>query len=230
MGGVSDEWSQGPTTSSARPPRFLAGFAALALTLLSTSPAPAQQDPRPFQVRASLKAEGEYTDNFFLSEKNKREEFREILTPGASFQLSTGRSQAVISYAPSLVHSSLNDEEVRVFHLFDANGSLALTERLTLRAGDHFLRSDDQTLTDPRGIRRDRTILLQNTLNTDLTYNRDTWSLTPRYAMTLNRTESENGGATSQGGNLPATGSDERSIVHTLGADGALNILDRNTL
>lgn len=219
MGGLSDVWA----------PRFLAGFAALALTLLSTSPTPAQQDSRPFQFRAFLRAEGEYTDNFSLSEKNKRDEFREILTPGASFQLSTGRSQAEISYAPSLVHSSLNDEEVQVFHLFDAKGSLALAERLTLRAADHFLRNDEPNLTDPRGIRRDRTILIQNTLNSDLTYKRDTWSLTPHYAVTLNRTES-GVQATATSGNAATAGSEERSIVHAIGSDGTLDILGRNTL
>ena len=92
------------------------------------------------------------------------------LPPGISLRLSTGRGQAEISYSPSLVHSSLNEGEIEVFHLFDGNGSLPLTERLTLRASDRFLRTDVPTLTDPRGVRRDRVTLIQNTLTSDLTY------------------------------------------------------------
>lgn len=209
---------------------LFADLAAFTLTILSVAPIHAQEDPRRVQIRGFLRAEGEYNDNFFLTEKNKRDDFREILTPGLSLRLSTGRSQAEISYAPSLIHSSVNDQDVQVFHLLDANGSLALAERFTLKAGDHFLRSDEPAITDPRGIRRDRTILIQNTLSSDLTYKQDTWSLTPRYALTLNRTERENKTGGVSGGNPTAGRNQERSLVHALGADGTLDILDRNTL
>jgi hypothetical protein len=185
----------------------------LALPVLPAAPTAAQE--RPFQLSGFLQLQGEYTDNFFLTERNKRDEFREILTPGLSLRLSTGPSQARLSYAPSLVHSSLSEGELQVFHLFDGSGSLALTERLTLRASDRFLRTDEPAVTDPRGVRRDREVLTTNTLTSDLTFQQATWSLVPRYALTLIRSDKEDR---------------ERSTVHALGIDGTLEILGRNTL
>jgi len=162
----------------------------------------------------------EYNDNFFLTERNKRDDYREILTPGLSLRLTTGQSQAELSYAPSVIHSSVNEGELQVFHLFDGTGSLALTDRLTLRAADRFLRTDEPAITDPRGVRRERTVLVTNTLTSDLTYQRETWSLIPRYGLTLNRTEGEDRVAATR----------ERSEVHRLGLDGLLELQGRNTL
>ena len=176
---------------------------------------PDPADTRPVQFRSFLRLEGEYNDNFFLSETNKREVFREFLTPGVSLRLARGRDSANLSYLPSLVHSSLNEGDLEVFHLFDGSGSLALTERLTLNATDRFLRSDALALTDPRGIRRDRVILTENTAAANLAYQQDVWSLVPRYGLTFNRNEG---------------GDRERSIVHTAGVDGTRTILERNTV
>ncbi len=106
----------------------------------------------------------------------------------------------------------MNEGELQVFHLFDGTGSLALTGRLTLRAADRFLRTDEPAITDPRGVQRERTVLVTNTLTSDLTYQRETWSLTPRYGLTLNRTEGEDRVAATR----------ERSEVHRLGLDGLL--------
>ena len=190
-------------------------------------PAAGQADPRPLQLRGFLRVEGEYTDNFFLSEKNKQEEFREIVTPGLGLRLESGRSFADVSYAPSLIHSSINEGEIEVFHLLDGSGSLALTERTTLNATERFLRTDVPALTDPQGIRRDRTILIQNTFTSGLTYRQDTWTLTPRYSVTLNRNE---GGQQNQVGNQGQPVTNEKSLIQTFSADGALDIVGRNTL
>jgi len=208
--------------------RLSAGLLAVSLTILSAVPAPAQDDSRPVQFRSFLRLEGEYNDNFFLTEKNKQTDYRELLTPGLSLRFSTGRSHAELSYAPSLVHSSVDQDEakIRVFQLFDTNGSLALAERLTLNASDHFVRTDDPAITDPRNVQTGRSILIQNTFTSDLTYKRDTWSLTPRYAVTFNDTEVEDQPPSTQGGNQTT----DRGTVNTLGIDGTLDILGRNTL
>jgi len=181
-------------------------------------------------LRGFLRLEGEYNDNFFLSKTNPRSEFRETVTPGIGLRFSRGRSQADIFYAPSLVHSSVNEGEVQVFHFLDANGSLAATERLTLRAADRFLRSDVPALTDPRGTRRDRNVFTENALTSDLTYQQDTWSVTPRYFLTVNRTEAASQAGSTQSQTQGAPANEERSIVQTLGGDGSLEILERNTL
>lgn len=247
MGAALDRRSEGRAGRPWEAPRFLAGLAALAVTILSATaataqqslpypfgpasqiptPAAAQADPRPFQLRSFLRLEGEYNDNFFLSETNKQEEFREILTPGLGFRLSSGASFADLLYAPSLVHSSLNEGEVELFHFLDANATLALSERTTLNGTERFRRTDLPAITDPRGIRRDRAVLVQNTLSSNLTYRQDPWSLVPRYSLTINQNE---GGARTQSGNQTATTNQERSVVHALATDATLDILGRNTL
>jgi len=225
--------------------RLPPALAALALAVLAAAPAAAQQTPplgpppgrptapltpaplvpevlrpdpadtRPVQFRSFLRLEGEYNDNFFLSETNAREVFREFLTPGVSLRLARGSNYANIFYLPSLVHSSLHEGDPEVFHLFDGSGSLGLTERLTLNATDRFVRSDVLALTDPRGIRRDRVLLTENTVAANLAFQQDVWSLVPRYGLTFNRNES---------------GDRERSIVHTAGVDATRTILERNTV
>lgn len=227
MEGVPTQGGNGGIVSPRKARRLPAGLLAAVLTLFSAVPTLAQDDSRPFQFRSFLGLAGEYNDNFFLTEKNKQSEYREILTPGFSLRFSTGRSYAELSYAPSLVHSSLDEGKVgTVFQLFDTNGSLALAERLTLRASDHFVRTDDPAVTDPRSTQRGRSILIGNTFTSDLTYKQETWSLTPRYALTFNQTEGENQGAATQVGNQ----TNDRGTVHTLGIDGTLDILGRNTL
>lgn len=199
-------------------------LSALGLTLFFAPLGTAQEVSR--QFRPYVRVEGEYNDNFFLTQRDTRDELREIVTPGFSLRMLRGQSWAEIAYAPSLVHSSLNEGEVEVFHLLNGTGSLALSDRVTLRATENFLRTDVPALADPRGIRRDRITLIQNTLTADLAYTRDTWSLIPRYSLTLNRTEAADASA----GDDPGRGTDEESIIHTLGADGTLDILRRNTL
>lgn len=176
---------------------------------------PDPADTRPVQFRSFLGLDGVYNDNFFVSGTNRREVFREFLTPGVSLRLSRGSNYANLAYLPSVVNSSLDQGNLDVFHLFDGSGSLGLTERLTLNATDRFVRSDALALTDPRGIRRDRVTLDENTVAANLAYQQDVWSLVPRYGLTFNQNEG---------------GDRERSTVQTAGVDATRTIWERNTV
>ncbi len=190
------------------------------LVAAQLAPLPPQSEvpSRPFQFRSFVTVEGVYDDNFDLSERNKRSNFREILTPGLSVRGSSGLSFLEASYAPSVVHDSVEEGDVRVFHLFDTKGSLALSPRLDLNAHNHFVRTDEPAVVDIRRVRRGRVSVLQNTFSSNLTYRQETWTLVPRYDVTLSRE--------SQAEGIPG----ERSLVQTFGADGKLDILARNTL
>ena len=207
--------------SAQPPPSFAptpAGPTTLPLPATGVVPEILRPDPadtRPVQFRSFLGLEGHYNDNFFVSETNPREVYREFLTPGVSLRLSRGSNYANLAYLPSVVNSSLDEGNLEVFHLFDGSGSLGLTERLTFNATDRFLRSDVLALTDPRGIRRDRVILTENTVAANLAYQQDVWSLVPRYGFTYN---------------LNDGGDRERSTVQTAGVDATRTILERNTV
>lgn len=191
--------------------------------MLAAIPVPAQDDRRPLQLRGSVRVEGEYNDNFFQSETNQLADYRERLTASLSLRVLQGRSHAEISYEPSFVHSSVNEGAVDLFHLFTGGGRLALSERLTLVVSDRFARTDEPAITDPQGLQRDRSIVTTNSLTSALTYQRDTWSLTPRYSLVLSQTESE---ATAAGGSNRPT----QSTIHTVGIDGSRDLGPRDQL
>jgi hypothetical protein len=179
------------------------------------------EDPRPFRLSGRLRLGMEYNDNVFRLERNPRDELRESLTPAVMLRLVARDLRMSLTYEQSLVHSSVTDEDVLLFHALDATASYALTERLTLSLADRFVENDDPALSDPRGARRGRTTVTQNTVTTDLAYRREPWTLTPRYSLTTTRTKAEN---QLEG---PA---EERATVHTLGADAALSVFRRTTV
>jgi hypothetical protein len=196
------------------------------------TPPPVADDPRTFRLSGAVQIETEYNDNFNRTERDPQAEFRERLNAPVQFRFAHGGSRAEFVYTPSLVHSSLT-EEIQLFHLLAANASIPLTERFTLLATENFRRTDEPAVTDPRGTQRGRTTLLENTVGSSLRYERDTWSLTPRYTYTLIRTQATGAttaGATAAGTTTEDGTTDDASDIHTLGADGTLSILERNRL
>lgn len=181
---------------------------------------PATDDPRRLRVRGSLRLQGEYTDNVFLSERDRRDEFRESLTPTLALRYFTRDLSMSATYAPSLVHSSVSDDDALVFHDFAGDVRWALTERLALTVDDRFVRTDDPAVSDPRNAFRGRATVTQNALGSALSYRQEPWTATARYGLTLNRTEREG----------QSDAPDERSTVHVLGGDVTLDVLQRTTV
>jgi len=192
--------------------------------VLGRAPAAAQSDPRAIAVVGGARLGVIYDDNFFLSEKDKRDDFREVVTPTLAIRLAPGRVRGELTYAPSLIHSSTTDEALQVFHLLNASGIVPLGERLSLTGSEHFVRTDEPALADPQSLLARRRLVLQNVLSAGLPYKTETWSLAPRYTLTYNRTESD--GATSVAG----PGLDEESTIHVLGLDGTSELGPRNRL
>src|SRR5439155_8321062 len=108
-----------------------------------------------------------------------------------------------------------------------ARGTLGLTERLRLSATEHFQRTDEPVVADPLSLRRDRRVMTNETLGASLDYFRDTWSLTPYYGLTILDFETR---TTSRSSASLSPTADERSEIHALGVNGALNISERNVL
>jgi hypothetical protein len=173
-----------------------------------------------------VRVEGEYNDNFFRTPDHPKADYRETLTPGISVRLLSGRDEANLAYSPSLVHSTVAQEDILLFHLFDANGTLGLTDRLTLKATEHFRRTDEPAFVDPLSLRRDRRIVTTEVFDTSLGYEHVTWSLAPRYNLTLLEYDT----ATTATAPTTAAAAQERNEIHVLGLDGTVHVLERNVV
>src|SRR5439155_10100892 len=134
-----------------------------ALAPLDPTPSAPDEDTRPIRLRGFVRVEGEYNDNFLRRDRDTLSGYQETLTPGISLRLLRGTDEATIDYSPSLVHSPVADDEVRLFHLLDARGTLGLTERLRLSATEHFQRTDEPVVADPLSLRRDRRVMTNET-------------------------------------------------------------------
>src|SRR5260370_23977591 len=162
------------------PPAFPQGPFPQALPSAAARPA-----LRPLTLRTFVRVGAEYNDNFFRTQQHRKADYREMLTPGAALRLLSGRDEATLAYSPTVIHSSLADEDIRVSHLLDGSGTLGLTERLTLKATERFQQTDEPMFRHPLSLRHDRQIVTTESLAGSLAYVRDTWSLTPRYGLSI---------------------------------------------
>lgn len=179
--------------------------------LLANSPSTGWAQPflLPIEWTASIAIQEEYNDNFFLTESGRKPDFSTSLIPGLSLRLSSGQSEATLSYRLSAVQSTALSDELRLLHQLKGSGDLALGERLSLRPREEFIRSDEPATTDPLGIQRERPILERNSAGLELAYTGDQGSGSLLYGNTFS---SETGGA------------GERSNIHTLGAKGRMDL------
>src|SRR5258708_17640310 len=80
------------------------------------SPAP-PPDLRPLTLRTFVRVGAEYNDNFFRTQQHRKADYREMLTPGAALRLLSRRHEATLAYSPTVIHSSLAVEDIRLSHL-----------------------------------------------------------------------------------------------------------------
>jgi hypothetical protein len=118
-----------------------------------------------FELHPFVTLSEEYTDNFRLTADDKEENFRTSLAPGLTLVVRGARTTAVLSGSVAVSHDTITDE-VRAVLTGVLGGELAyeVTPRLRLRLSDFFTRSDEPTLSDRLGLRRERSTFLTNTL------------------------------------------------------------------
>ena len=138
----------------------------------------------PIEFTPTVTLQEEYNDNFFLTDKNRKSDWRTTLSPGVSLRLTTGRSQADLSYLLSLAHSTAIGDELQIFHSLGGAGTLSLTERLSLHLSERFSRTDEPAVTDALGIFRDRRTVTTNSASAGLTHAGDRHWLGLTYADT----------------------------------------------
>ena len=156
----------------------------------------------------------EYSDNFFLRDLNREEEYRTSLILGTVYRMERGRG--FMSLANSLSGSyDARAEESRVAYANLALNAGYELPRLSLSLSESFIRSDDVQDASSPAVRRERRLFTQNSISPQVRY-----ALTPitaligAYTNTLvwNEDEAENG-APSGANQLSAEGD---SVSHAV--------------
>jgi opacity protein-like surface antigen len=120
----------------------------------------------------------EYSDNFFLQDRNAEEEYRTSLNLGTVYRLESGRSFV------SLANLLRGSYDVRAGEGNFAFANLALNTgyelpRWSFSLSESFIRSDEPQDAAPTGIRHERRTFSQNIVSPQVRY-----SLTPTTALT----------------------------------------------
>jgi hypothetical protein len=119
----------------------------------------------------------EYSDNFFLADRDREEEYRTSLNLGTVYRIERGRG--FVSLANSLrgAYNALAGQGQFAFANLALNAGYELS-RLSLSLSESFLRSDEVEDASPAGVRGERRAFSQNTVSPQLRY-----ALTPTTAL-----------------------------------------------
>jgi Putative beta-barrel porin 2 len=154
----------------------------------------------------SISLDEEYSDNFFLTERDPEEEYRTRLSIGTVYRLDSGRSFVSLANSLSGTYDARADQVNLGFANLALNTGYQLP-RLSLSLSESFLRSDEAQEATPAGVRRDRQPFSQNIVS-------------PQFRYTLTRSTAINGAYTNtlvwneaQGGNNTDTSSGNQGGV-----------------
>lgn len=174
------------------------------------------------EFHPTLRAAGEYSDNFFQSSSGAQENFRSTLGPGFNLLLNGARTLGTLATTVDLVHDTVEDsgDEVKVFPSVFAALRYSLTPRLALTVTDAFVRSDQSSTVDQTGIRRGRQTSNTNTFGLTADWLIDRFATQAYYRNVLFFNEDDN-----QGG-AEGTGTSTRndSISHIVGVNAGTQV------
>jgi len=172
------------------------------------------------EFHPTLRAAGEYSDNFFQTTNRSEENFRSILGPGFTLLLNGARTFGTLSTVVDLVHDTVdNDDQIKVFPSMFAAVRYSLTPRLGLTVSDAFVRSDSASSVDQSGIRRGRQTSDTNTFGVTADWLIDRYVTQAYYRNVLFFNENDN-----QGNNATATSSRNDSITHIVGLNASTRV------
>src|SRR5882724_4084177 len=106
-----------------------------------------------YQLNPSISVSEEYTDNFDLTERNKRSNFRSTVAPGLGLTINSAFVKGLIAYkfAPSYDTAT---QEISLFHSAAGQVVWEATPLWKLTLADTFTRSDDPHEADRLGLRQ----------------------------------------------------------------------------
>jgi hypothetical protein len=176
------------------------------------------------EFHPTVRAAGEYSDNFFQSSSHARDNFRSTLGPGFLMLLNGARTFGSVSTTVDLVHDTVDDsgDTVKVFPSINAALRYLFTPRLSLTVTETFIRNDSPSAVDQFGLRRGRQIYDTNTIGATVDWLLDQVATQAYYRNVLffNEGESSNNTNTTAG----ASANQNDQITHILGVNAATRI------
>jgi hypothetical protein len=116
-----------------------------------------------FQIDPTISVREEYSDNFFLTERNRKSNFRSTVAPGVDVTINSAFVKGLVTYefAPSY---DTEPDDFSFFHSLLGQVVWEVTPRWKLTLADTFTRSDEPAEADQLGLRQQRSAFTSNTL------------------------------------------------------------------
>lgn len=148
------------------------------------------------QLFMSASLAEEYSDNFFQTERDRREGYRTSGVFGTVYHLEDGRRFVSLANSISANYEARSEQSHVAFANLSLNAGYQLP-RVSLALSDSFIRSDTLDDATPSGLRRERRTFWRNSVSPQMRY-----ALTPltaadlAYTNTLVRNEDQDAGNT----------------------------------
>ncbi len=160
---------------------------------------------RPGRLLMSVSLTEEYSDNFFLGERNREDEYRTAVSIGTVYRLESGQSFLSLANTISADYAARSELSNLGFANLSLNTGYRLP-RLSLSLSESFIRSDNVEEVSPAVIRATRRTVLSNSVSPQLRYDlAQTTALNLAYTNTIVRnehTEQPASDALAQGGGV----------------------------
>jgi hypothetical protein len=166
-----------------------------------------------------------YTDNFDLTSKHQRENFRTSILPGVTAELAATFLKGRLAYTLGVSHdsSAKEDDDINFFHQLAAAANWQASPRLSFSLSESFVRSDEPTLADRLNLRRVRRPFTSNVLSLQSDYQLEPIRLSASYTLGLfSDSETNILGLSS--------GSSTNTVSHTFGLTGSTTLYTANTV
>jgi opacity protein-like surface antigen len=124
---------------------------------------------RPGRLLMSVSLTEEYSDNFFLSERNREDEYRTAVSIGTVYRLESGRSFLSLANTISADYAARSELSNLGFANLSLNTGYQLP-RLSLSLSESFIRSDNVEEVSPAVIRAVRRTVLSNSVSPQVRY------------------------------------------------------------
>jgi opacity protein-like surface antigen len=124
---------------------------------------------RPPRLLVTVSLSEEYSDNFFLSERDREEEFRTSVSIGTAYRLESGRSFISLANLLSSNYDVMAEQGNIAFANLSLNAGYQLP-RLSLTLSENFVHTDNAEEASPAGVRNERRRFLRNSISPQIRY------------------------------------------------------------
>jgi hypothetical protein len=119
-----------------------------------------------FTFTPSITLAEQWTDNFFLVDRGRTDNFRTILSVGLAALMNLPNTRGSLSTSLAAAYDTAPDtQNTNFFPSFTGTVQHTFTPRLSMTVTDTFRRDDDPLFADPNGITRERDTFVSNTFS-----------------------------------------------------------------